>query len=134
MNKILLAIAIAGLIVSGYLLVFYTTGAPIPCGVHGACETVRNSSYASFFNIPTPAYGVVFYLILAVLADAWQPGASPWQRLAVWITVSAGVAVSIFLSSIEAFVIHAWCRWCVVSALLTVAAFVVVWMQDKNYE
>lgn len=134
MNKFLLAIAVVGLIVSGYLLALYTTGTPIPCGLHGACEVVRNSSYASFFGIPTPAFGVIFYLILVVLAEMWQPKAGARYRWALWITATIGVSVSVFLTYIEAFVIHAWCRWCVVSALLTVAAFVVVLIQDKKYE
>lgn len=129
-----MATAIAGLIISGYLLVLYTTGAPIPCGEGHACETVRTSAYASFFGIPTPAYGVLFYAILAVLAEMWKPNATRMYRAALWVTVSSGLAVSIFLTYLEAFVIHAWCRWCVASALLTVIAFVVVWMQDKKYE
>jgi protein-disulfide isomerase/rhodanese-related sulfurtransferase len=36
----------------------------------------------------------------------------------------AGFLFSIYLTSLEAFVIHAWCAWCVVSALLVTGIFV----------
>jgi protein-disulfide isomerase/rhodanese-related sulfurtransferase len=36
----------------------------------------------------------------------------------------AGFLFSIYLTSLEAFVIHAWCAWCVVSALVVTAIFV----------
>ncbi|HHT9122079.1 MAG TPA: vitamin K epoxide reductase family protein, partial [Candidatus Wunengus sp. YC63] len=80
-----------GLIVSGYLLLLYTSGAPIPCGLHASCEVVRSSVYASWFGIPTPAFGVIFYLLLAVLAEMGQPNPSARYRWALWITVSIGV-------------------------------------------
>jgi uncharacterized membrane protein len=34
-----------------------------------------------------------------------------------------GLAFSAYLTYLEAFVIHAWCRWCIVSATLAVLIF-----------
>jgi uncharacterized membrane protein len=35
-----------------------------------------------------------------------------------------GLAFSAYLTYLEAFVIHAWCQWCVVSAALAVLVFI----------
>jgi uncharacterized membrane protein len=134
MHKGLLAVAVIGLIVSGYLFVAYTTGGPIPCSLNGGCDVVRASSYSHFAGVPTPVFGVIFYVLLAVLAELWKPAASSAYRWALWITVSVGVAVSAFLTYVEAFVIHAWCEWCLVSAAASLLAFIVVWKEESKYE
>ena len=36
-----------------------------------------------------------------------------------------GVAFTLYLTYLEAFVINAWCRWCLVSAALIAAIFLV---------
>jgi len=37
--------------------------------------------------------------------------------------VILGVGFSAYLTYLEAFVIHAWCQWCVSSAIIMVLAF-----------
>lgn len=128
----LFTIAILGLLVSSYLLVAYVTGGPILCRGGYGCETVRASAYASFMGIPTPAYGVVYYslLITGVLLLSSIHAAAVRQCLK-FLTLS-GLLVSAYLTYIEAFVINTWCWWCVVSALLSLAAFALVWVSLES--
>lgn len=126
----LFSIAVLGLLVSGYLFVTYTSGGPIACGVGHGCDTVRASEYSSFFGIPTPAYGLVFYLVLAIAALLATPANRRWIRWPLSLLTGIGLAVSAGLTYIEAFVIDAWCVWCVVSALLALAAFILVWFRS----
>ena len=128
----LFLLAIAGLLVSSYLLIQYTSDTPIACGTGHGCETVRLSAYAQLFGLPTPLYGVVFYLWLAALAIAVDINLvySRWRKWVLWELRAAtliGLGVSAWLTYVEAFVIHAWCWWCVVSAIVATLAFVVVW-------
>lgn len=134
MHKILLAIAFLGLLLSGYLFMTYVSPVPLVCGPDGGCHAVRESAYAAFFGIPTPAYGVAFYFALGILATLWD---RTRQGYVFWVLVgitSTGFAVSVFLSYLEAFVIQAWCRWCIVSALLATLALLVVWLHPKQKE
>lgn len=127
MRKVLFTIAILGLLVSGYLFIEYVTGGPIVCGKWGSCEAVRASAYAYLLGLPTPAYGLIFYSVLALGAILTTPTTAARLRLPLRLLTVIGVGTSIWLTYIEAFVIHAWCIWCVASAVLTVLAFVVVW-------
>lgn len=131
MRRLLFLIAILGLLISGYMFTVYVLGGPILCG-SGGCETVRASQYARLLGIPTPAYGLVFYFLLALgaLLLSSQPKRAYW--LLVLLT-GTGLAVSAWLTYLEAFVIHAWCRWCVVSAGLSLVAFVIVWAKLATY-
>jgi len=128
----LFAVAIAGLFVSGYLYITYTSEASIVCGVGHGCDTVRLSPYASFFGVPTPAYGILFYLLLATAALLSTPANRRWIRLPLSLLTGSGLLVSAGLTYIEAFVIDAWCVWCVASALLALAAFILVWFKPWN--
>ena len=123
----LFAVAILGMLVSGYLLVAYLSEEPIVCGVGGGCDLVRASRYASFLGVPTPAFGVLYYLLLAIGVIGVRERNQKVMRVLFLILTGAGLAVSAYLSWLEAFVILAWCMWCVVSAVLSVLAWGLVW-------
>jgi len=69
--RVVAILAMAGLFVSTYLLL-YSLGyyGAIMCGT-GACEVVQTSSYAVFLGLPVPGWGTGWYagmLVLAVLS------------------------------------------------------------------
>jgi uncharacterized membrane protein len=119
-------IALVGLFVALYLTL-YKVGliGTVACGT-GSCETVQLSRWSTFLGLPVAAWGaayyaVVFALALAGVQDRWAES----RRLALaLITVTGwGVLFSAWLTYLELFVIHAMCRWCVVSAVLTALVF-----------
>lgn len=121
-------LALVGLFVSAYLLL-YSMGyyGDILCGT-GACEVVQTSDYAVFLGLPVPAWGTAWYaavLTLALVAANGGTAASTPARL-LGLLAAGGLAFSAYLTWIEAFVLEAWCRWCVVSAVLTVLIFLLV--------
>ena len=126
--RLVALLATIGLFVSAYLLLF-SLGyyGDLMCG-SGACEVVQTSDYAVFLGLPVPGWGAAWYgamLLLALAVAAGRPETGgPGLLAAVFAT--AGLAFSAYLTVIEAFVLEAWCRWCVVSAVLTVAIFLLV--------
>lgn len=127
MNKLLLVITVLGLAVSGYLLFAYQTAGPMVCLSEHGCEAVRASRFAAIFGLPVPLYGVFYYFGLGVLAALWNPAEARRLRLPLRALTGAGLAASVWLTYLEAFVIKAWCSWCVISAVLAVMAFLLVW-------
>ncbi len=129
----LFAAALAGLIISGYLLQAYVSNRPVICGQSGGCEVVRLSRYAAWYGVPTPALGALFYLSLAgaaaLMPMAWSKG-----KILLMLMTAAGIAVSAGLSYIEAFVLHSWCRWCIGSAVVSVLTFMLTWVILPDYD
>lgn len=126
-NRMAVALlSLLGLLVSLYMLAYALgfTG-DVMCGL-GDCERVQNSPYAWVGPMPVSALGVVGYLALMVVSLlGLQP---PFQHSrAVPVALLAGgvvgVGFSAYLTYLEAFVIHAWCQWCVISAIIMVLAF-----------
>jgi uncharacterized membrane protein len=126
-RQVIAAVALMGVFVAIYLLL-YKLGAfgSILCGT-GGCETVQNSPWAYFLGIPVAAWGLAGYgamLLLALLGTRPGLAAAPWIALGLLVITGTALLFSIYLSYLEEFVIHAWCQWCIASAVLSVVAFV----------
>ncbi|HET8654812.1 MAG TPA: vitamin K epoxide reductase family protein [Longimicrobiaceae bacterium] len=119
-------LSLLGLLVSTYLTL-YKLGyvGKLQCAI-GGCEIVQASKYAYFLGLPVALWGVGAYACLLVLSLAGlQPGRAADRRIAVAIFVisAIGVLFSAYLTSLEAWVIHAWCQWCMSSAAVIALIF-----------
>lgn len=125
-RMVVAALALTGTFVAAYLLL-YNLGVfgAIMCG-DGGCETVQSSPWAYFLGIPVAGWGLAGYL--AIFATAFL-GTQPRFATDRWVSIAllalTGVAFhfSVYLSILEEFVIGAWCRWCIVSAVIATLAF-----------
>ncbi|HSL71330.1 MAG TPA: vitamin K epoxide reductase family protein [Longimicrobiales bacterium] len=119
-------LALAGLLIAGYLLLYkIRVLGTIACG-SGGCETVQASPWAVFLGVPVPVWGVIGYLLIFVLALlGLQPRfeRSRLLGLALFTAAATGFAFSAYLTGVEAFLIRAWCRWCVGSAIVATLIF-----------
>ncbi len=120
-------LALAGLFVSLYLYL-YKIGkiGVIACGT-GGCETVQLSAQSRFLGIEVALIGVLGYLLLLGLALlSLQPrfAGRSWPLLGLVAAGGGAVLFTGYLKYLELFVIHAICRWCVVSAVLIALLFV----------
>jgi len=122
-------LALVGLFVALYLwLHALGFGGAIKCGASGGCETVQTSPWAVFLGMPVALYGVVGYLALLIVALAGLRPAALAQRtwnLLLLGFATVGVVFTAYLTYVELFLIHAICRWCVGSAVIITAIWVV---------
>lgn len=121
-------LSLVGALVSLYLWLWKIGWVgPVACGADGGCETVQFSDLAEIAGVPVAAFGAAGYAALLVLSlvglqDRWLED----RRITVGLVVLSGLGVLFtgYLTYLEAFVIHAWCRWCLGSAAIIVAIFV----------
>ena len=109
-------VALAGTAVAGYLTYVHYRPDALICTSSGGCETVQESSYAELVGIPVALLGLVAYVAVLVLV-AWDTEAA---RTAVAAIAIAGAAFAVYLVVLQAFVIDAWCVWCLVNDVLLV--------------
>jgi uncharacterized membrane protein len=110
-------LALIGLAEATYLTVLAITGETAVCGGSFDCSQVLESPYARIGGFPVAAFGMLAYF--AVFAFAVLV-AFDYQRLRVFLslTVYAMFAFSAWLLFVQAFRLHAFCRYCVFSASL----------------
>ena len=118
-------VALAGTAVAGYLTYVHYRPDALICTSSGGCETVQESSYAELVGIPVALLGLLAYVAVLVLV-AWDTEAA---RTAVAAIALGGAAFAVYLVALQAFVIDAWCVWCLVNDLLLVPllAILAVW-------
>ncbi len=113
-------LAVAGLLLSAYLTWVHLVGAEPVCAFGGGgCRAVQASSYAAVMGVPVPMLGLAGYAGL-LLAAVLRGEAGAYLGLLVALV---GALFSAYLTYLEAFVIHAWCQWCVVSAVVVSLIF-----------
>jgi len=130
-------LALAGIFVALYLLL-YKLGmiGNLNCSV-GSCETVNTSKWATFLGFPVAAWGVGFYLgmfALSVLGVQQRYADSRNMSQALLLFSGTGVLFSAWLTYLELFVIHAVCQWCVVSAVIVTAIFVLAVFDYREFD
>jgi uncharacterized membrane protein len=128
-------VALVGLFVALYLWL-YKAGVigTLACGA-GSCETVQLSKWATLLALPVAAWGVAFYAVVfavafALVQERWE-GSRKLSLLLLLLT-TWGVVFSLWLTYLELFVIHAICRWCVVSAVIALILFVLAVVDWKR--
>jgi len=118
-------VALVGLFLSTYLYL-YSQGVygSLACGAGGGCDLVQGSQWAVFLGFPVAGWGLGWYLavltiaVLAILQPRFAEAG--WVSKALVVLALGGVGFTIYLTALEIFVIHAICRWCVASAVLSI--------------
>lgn len=117
-------LALVGLGDSVYLTLHHLTGQDVDCLASGACETVLTSGYAAIGKFPLAGLGALAYFTVFSLATL---GAFERKWVApLYLAIVGGMlAATCFLLYVQAFVLHAFCDFCLLSAGLTVLLSVV---------
>jgi len=126
-------LVVIGLFISAYLVWAEVTNGQTICPQTGAfnCDLVQKSVYSRLAGIPVAILGLVGYLAIlgTLLLETRIPFLTERGRLLVLLMTLVGVLFSGYLTAIEAFVLHAWCVWCVGSAVAMLLLFVVSFMR-----
>lgn len=114
---ILLLLSFLGLVDTLYLGI--KRGTPIPCSITTGCEEVLNSRFSAVGPIPISWFGFAFYLaVFSAAAFAVFSDDDRLLKLVFWPAL-AGFLISLGLVGVQAFILKAYCQYCLVSAALT---------------
>ena len=103
-----------GLADSGYLTIKHLQGAFIRCG--DECSAVLGSKYAEgIAGIPLAGFGAIGYAAVIIAASLAAANRPVGRRLLAVVTPVMAL-VSVWLLYLQAFVIHAFCKYCLASA------------------
>lgn len=120
----IVAVSLVGFSDCVYLLAKRVAGGPIPCFITTGCDTVSNSAYSVLFGIPLVAWGILFYLTVGFLTLLyWDTKKEIFLRLVSAATV-IGFIMSTYFVFLQAFVIKAFCVYCLGSAATSTTLFV----------
>jgi uncharacterized membrane protein len=111
-------VSVAGLADATYLTVQALTGETLSCGGSPDCFRVLGSSYAKVGSVPVALLGAVAYFSVFAFATFAAFG---YARARTFLipTVAAMFLATLWFLYVQAFVLHAYCRYCLFSAAIT---------------
>lgn len=117
---ILLLLSIAGFFNSSYLTILHYKNIIPPCTIAKGCETVLTSQFSTILGIPIALIGSLFFLTLVFLLLLNQKRFFRYFKILVLL----GVLVSVNLFFIQAFVLNAFCQYCLLTEAIILAIFI----------
>jgi uncharacterized membrane protein len=111
-------VSLAGLADATYLTVQALTGETLGCGGSPDCFKVLGSSYARVAGIPVASLGVLAYFSVFTFATFAVFGYTR-ARIFLILTIGAMFLGTLWLLYVQAFLLHAYCRYCLFSAATT---------------
>ena len=111
-------VAVAGLADATYLTVQALTGETLTCGGSPDCFRVLGSSYAKLGGMPVAILGALAYFTVFTFATFAAFG---YPRAPKFLALTAGAMflMTLWLLYVQAFLLHAYCRYCLFSAAIT---------------
>ena len=111
-------VAVVGLADATYLAVQALTGETLSCGGSPDCFRVLGSSYAKLGGIPVAILGALAYFTVFTFATFAAFG---YPRAPKFLALIAGAMflTTLWLLYVQAFLLHAYCRYCLFSAAIT---------------
>jgi uncharacterized membrane protein len=117
-------VSLIGLDDAIYLTVEHVTGQSVRCTIVAGCSEVLSSQYAVVRGVPLAAIGAAAYFTVFSLATLAAFG---YRVAGTLLTpfVLLMFLVSLWLVYLQAFVIHAFCQFCLLSAAVTTALTII---------
>jgi uncharacterized membrane protein len=117
-------VALIGLADAIYLTIKHYTGEAVPCSIVEGCEQVLTSSYAEIAGIPLAIFGAAAYFVAFALATLAAFGSvRAWMLFGVQVVLMT--IFTAWLIYLQAFVIEAFCQFCLLSAGTTLTLFMI---------
>jgi len=111
-------VAMAGLADATYLSVQVLTGETLTCGGSPDCFRVLGSSYAKLGKMPVAMLGALAYFTVFTFATFAAFGYRRAPKFLV-LVAAAMFLTTLWLLYVQAFLLHAFCRYCLFSAAIT---------------
>ena len=124
-------VSLIGLADAVYLTAQHITGASLRCTIISGCSEVLSSPYAQVGPLPLAAVGAAAYFVvfsLAILAAF----AYPLVTLLLKIILGLMFLTTLWLLYLQAFVIHHFCQYCLLSAAVTTALTLIVFLSGMR--
>jgi uncharacterized membrane protein len=136
LNIAILILSIIGIFDTVYLTIKRYTHSNIGCSIFEGCDLVTTSSHSAILGVPVAVLGIVFYTTVFVLSVLYLRSKNKVFIKSLLGLSSIGFLMSIWFVYTQAFVLNAFCLYCLVSAGLSTTIFIlslIAMVKFKHY-
>ncbi len=116
-------LAFIGLADALYLTAHHYLGFALACGPLSGCSTVTSSAYSIIFGVPVALLGALYYLSMFFgFLFALEYQSFTYFRIVCTLSL-CGLFASVWFLFVMAFLLQAWCTYCLISAATSLLLF-----------
>lgn len=124
-------VAFFGFLDSTYLTILHFKNSIPPCTISG-CDVVLTSKYAVILGVPLALLGSLFYLsVIFVCVLILTNYKSVFLRF-FYILAITGIAVSAVLLGVQAFILRAFCQYCLLSVATSTGIAILAFFEYRK--
>lgn len=112
-----------GFVDASYLTILSYSGSIPPCRIVSGCEEVLTSAYAYVWGIPLSLVGAVYYGAILILLGFYLSQPTQQIRTVIHLLSWAGIMATGYFLYLQAWVLEAWCAYCLISAATSSVIF-----------
>jgi uncharacterized membrane protein len=127
--KILLTIFLTALICS---IVLAFVPLPLICTASGSCSTVQTSVYAKTFGIENSYLGIIIFSLMSFMIYSHIVKPHKHKKMLINLGVFFGTMISLYFLYIQKFVLHAYCKYCLVVDFGMIISFGIMNIPTKD--
>lgn len=126
-QTILYVFGTIGVLDTLYLIYHKLKGTDVACPFFPKewCRKVQYSPQSKTFGVPNSFAGFGMYVAILVLTFFYAGGSVAFWPIQAIVTF--GFLFSMYFTYIQAFVLRAFCTWCVLSAINFTIMFIAIW-------
>ena len=132
MIALLIILAVVGLLDSWYIFYKKQKNEKLVCFIGQDCDEVVNSKYSHIYGIPNEVLGIIFYLSVLGIVGLVALGTTEFHGISLMAVIHLiaffALLLSVFLTAIQAFVLKAWCEYCLVAMIANFGIFVLAFL------
>lgn len=107
---------------------------PLICTQLEGCNAVQTSSYAKTLGIDNSYFGIIIFFVMSVVIYSHIYKPHKKKEILINVAIFLGTMIALYFIYLQQFVLHAYCKYCLVVDIGMVICFVVMNIQtdDKN--
>jgi uncharacterized membrane protein len=120
----ILIISIVGIADTTYLTIKRYSQDSINCSIFEGCDFVTTSTYSTILGVPVAVLGIIFYTTVFVLSILYLRSKNKKFLISLLGLSGVGFLMSLWFIYTQAFILNAFCLYCLVSAGLSTTIFI----------
>lgn len=126
-----IAVALLGFADASYLTIEHFRGTTPPCFIVSGCGTVTTSVYSQIGPIPVALLGALYYFVISLLLFLALESKNDKPARAAFLLTPLGILASGYFLYIQAFILNAYCLYCLGSVATSTILFMLAIVADR---
>jgi uncharacterized membrane protein len=131
---IYVVLVLIGVADAAYLSAIHYYQADPGCSLITGCDAVLSSEFAVILGVPLAYGGLIYYLVLLSGMLTYYQYETKKALHATLLVNVMGFLFSLWLIYVQAFILGAFCQYCLISALITTLALVTISIGYKQIQ